>query len=102
SPGLIDELNYVPLSIISNYECQSVYGSQFKNSMTCAVGNYNEGICFGDIGGPLVTPALIGNHSMHIAIASFMSQNGCESLDPSGFTRTDAYYNWINNAMKNN
>ncbi|RZC42386.1 Trypsin domain containing protein, partial [Asbolus verrucosus] len=91
SPGLVDELSYVPLSIIDQYECQTVFGSQLKNSMICAVGNYNEGICFGDIGGPLVTPALIGNHSMHVAIASFMSQNGCESLDPSGFTRVDSY-----------
>jgi secreted trypsin-like serine protease len=52
----------------------------------------------GDIGGPLVTPALIGNHSVAVAIASFISANGCESLDPTGYTRIDSYNGWIKNA----
>jgi hypothetical protein len=44
--GLVNDLNYVEMTIIANTECQSYYGSQFWGSMSCAEGNYNEGICF--------------------------------------------------------
>lgn len=43
--GLNNALHYVKLVSISNSECQLTYGSQIKNGMLCAVGNYNEGIC---------------------------------------------------------
>lgn len=55
----------------------------------------------GDVGGALVSPALVGNHTVAVAIASFISSNGCESLDPNGFTRIDSYNNWITQVMAN-
>ncbi|RZC33495.1 brachyurin [Asbolus verrucosus] len=94
--GLNNNLHYVDLSIISNTECQITYGNQIKSGMVCAVGNFNEGICIGDTGSPLVKLGIQGN-SIHVGIASFMSQNGCESLDPTGYTRTDIYHPWISN-----
>jgi secreted trypsin-like serine protease len=100
--GLVNDLNVVEVSIIDQHACQTYYGDQLWGSMVCAEGNYNEGICFGDIGGPLVTPALIGNHSVAVAIASFISANGCESLDPTGYTRIDSYNGWIKNATTYN
>jgi secreted trypsin-like serine protease len=94
--GLTNELNYVDLSIISNAECQITYGTQIKSEMVCAVGNFNEGICVGDTGGPLVKPGIKGD-PLHVGIASFMSQNGCETAEPTGYTRTDIYHKWISN-----
>ncbi|EFA10762.1 brachyurin [Tribolium castaneum] len=96
SSGMSNNLIYAELSIISNTECQITYGSQIKSGMVCAVGNYNEGICIGDTGSPLVKPDVKGS-PLHVGIASFMSQNGCESTDPSGFIRTDVYHKWISN-----
>ncbi|XP_063907358.1 brachyurin-like isoform X1 [Zophobas morio] len=93
---LSDQLNFVTLVIISNTECQTTYGSQIKDGMLCAIGNYNQGICLGDIGGPIVKPDGFGN-AIHAGISSFTSLNGCETLEPSGFTRTDVYREWILN-----
>jgi secreted trypsin-like serine protease len=92
--GINNNLQYVELSIISNAECQITYGSQIKAGMVCAVGNFNEGICIGDTGSALVLP---GGEPVHVGIASFMSQSGCESTDPTGYTRTDIYHSWISN-----
>jgi hypothetical protein len=35
--------------------------------------------------------------SVIVGISSFVSGNGCESSDPSGFTRTYPYNDWIKN-----
>lgn len=52
--------------------------------------------CFqGDNGGPLVVYANSRNNVM--GVASFISGNGCESNDPSGFTRTWPYITWLRN-----
>ncbi|XP_068897256.1 brachyurin-like isoform X3 [Tenebrio molitor] len=101
SSDLINDLNYVQLKIIANSECQSYYGSQFFGSMTCTEGsNYNEGFCFGDVGGALLGTAPVGDHTIQVGVSSFISQNGCESLDPTGYTRTDAYFQWMHNISK--
>ncbi|XP_068898483.1 transmembrane protease serine 9-like [Tenebrio molitor] len=97
--GINNNLQYVELSIISNAECQITYGSQIKAGMVCAVGNFNEGICIGDTGSALVLP---GGEPVHVGIASFMSQSGCESTDPTGYTRTDIYHSWISNVTSKN
>ncbi|KAJ3645366.1 hypothetical protein Zmor_023032 [Zophobas morio] len=93
---LSNVLNHVTLVLISNTECQTTYGSQIKDSMVCAVGNYNQGICIGDTGSPGIKPDGFGN-AIHLGIASFVSINGCETAEPSGFTRTDIYRDWILN-----
>lgn len=38
--------------------------------------------------------------SMHVGVASFISGNGCETTEPSGFTRTFPYVSWIRNTTK--
>jgi secreted trypsin-like serine protease len=102
STDLTNDLNYVEVSIIDQFECQAYYGDQLWNSMICAVGTTNQGICLGDVGGAVTAPVnyWVGNYSVVVAIASWVSQNGCESTDPTGYTRVDSYYDWITNAIK--
>ncbi|KAH0815124.1 hypothetical protein GEV33_007667 [Tenebrio molitor] len=101
SGDIVNDLNYVQLKIIANTECQSYYGDQFFGSMTCTEGsNYNEGFCFGDVGGALLGDVPVGDYKIQVGISSFISQNGCESLDPTGYTRTDAYFQWMHNISK--
>jgi secreted trypsin-like serine protease len=95
---LSNSLQYSVLSVITNAECRITYGNQITDKMVCAIGNYNEGTCTGDNGGGMVvqngrTYALVG-------IASFVSSDGCESIHPSGFTRTAPYYEWMTNITK--
>jgi len=92
--GVVNDLNYVNLITISNDECRITYGDQIFDTMTCAVGNFDEGTCSGDTGGPLVQVQQ-ANFYVHAGVSSFISQNGCESIDPSGYTRTYPYRNWI-------
>ncbi|KYB27513.1 Transmembrane protease serine 9-like Protein [Tribolium castaneum] len=94
--GLQNDVHYVSVTTISNNECKIVYGNQIVETMACAEGNYNEGICYGDTGGPLIQ-YVSRNQVMHVGVASFFSQNGCESTDPSGYTRTYNYAKWIRN-----
>ena len=52
--------------------------------------------CFkGDNGSPLVQS--YGKYYALVGVASFVSANGCESVDPSGYTRTYPYLEWIQN-----
>jgi secreted trypsin-like serine protease len=94
--GPVNTLQKVEVVTLSNEHCKYTYGSQITDNMVCALGAYNEGICIGDIGTPLIQGE--GEDSVHIGIASFLSSNGCESIDPSGFTRTFEYLDWIKNA----
>ncbi|KAJ3657127.1 hypothetical protein Zmor_016152 [Zophobas morio] len=91
--GLTNHLNYVTVSTISNAECQISFGDVIVNNMVCAVGNYNEGACIGDSGGPLI--AEINNTQYVVGVSSFISTRGCETTDPTGYTRTSPYYSWI-------
>jgi secreted trypsin-like serine protease len=50
----------------------------------------------GDSGSPVVVRVSRG-YDVAIAIASFFSSNGCESTDPSGFTKVFPYNDWIRN-----
>jgi hypothetical protein len=84
--------------------------------MVCVEGNYNEGTCNvnlsltllirvmnaffkGDNGSPLVELYMYRYYLM-VGIASFISGNGCESTDPSGYTRTFPYNEWIRNVTR--
>jgi secreted trypsin-like serine protease len=93
--ALSNVLNFVNVTSVSNLECKAVYGNQINDDMVCVAGQYNEGTCIGDSGGALVHYA--PNSRRHVGIASFISSNGCESLDPSGFARTYSYKEWIKN-----
>ncbi|CAH1369791.1 hypothetical protein MTP99_011199 [Tenebrio molitor] len=94
--SLSNELRYADLTTVSNAECQQIYGNQITDNMVCVSGNYNEGTCIGDMGSPLVQHVGRGFY-LHVGVASFISGNGCESTDPSGYTRTFSYMDWIKN-----
>ncbi|RZC37325.1 brachyurin-like, partial [Asbolus verrucosus] len=96
SPELSDYLNWVLLSSISNEECKLTYGNQITNTMVCVSGNFNEGPCIGDSGAPLIQ-SLTDGRMVPVGISSFVSGNGCESVDPSGYTRIYPYLDWIRN-----
>jgi secreted trypsin-like serine protease len=96
TPGLVDTLRWVKLTVIPNEECQMIFGQQILENMVCVDGNYNEGTCKGDSGGPLVQDLGKG-YVMQVGIASFISSNGCESTDPSGYTKIFPYVDWIFN-----
>ncbi|RZC37898.1 Trypsin domain containing protein, partial [Asbolus verrucosus] len=85
--SLSNQLNYVIVSSLSNDECKITYGNQITNTMVCIEGNYNEGACHGDTGSPLID-SYSKYAAIHVGVASFVSANGCESTDPSGYTRT--------------
>ncbi|RZC41676.1 Trypsin domain containing protein [Asbolus verrucosus] len=97
NPDLAATLNYVHLAVLSNEECKISYGNQITDNMVCVQGNYNEGSCVGDSGGPLVIRPIGTKYFRHVGVSSFFSSNGCESTDPSGFTRTYPYLDWIKN-----
>lgn len=110
--SLSSDLKYVYVTTLSNQECRLVYGNQISDNMVCIEGNYNEGICHvsylnlsisfnkiyiqGDTGSPLLEVFGL-SEAVHVGVASFVSGNGCESTDPSGYTRTQPYVIWIKN-----
>ncbi|RZB45756.1 Trypsin domain containing protein, partial [Asbolus verrucosus] len=96
-PELSNNLKYISASVLSNAECKVFYGNQITDNMACVVGNYNEGTCTGDNGSPLVE--YLSRNYWLVGIASFISGNGCESTDPSGYTRTYPYTDWIRSMM---
>ncbi|XP_968854.2 brachyurin [Tribolium castaneum] len=99
--GLSDKLKFVTVTSLTNDECRLVYGNQITDQMVCVEGNYNEGSCKGDTGSPLVRVISLGN-ALLIGVASFVSGNGCESTDPSGYTRISPYVDWIANVTNYN
>ncbi|RZC37417.1 brachyurin [Asbolus verrucosus] len=86
-------LNYVNLSTISNEECQAAYGTKIFPEMVCALGENIQSPCSGDSGGPVVVDA--STNPKQVAITSFVSDLGCQSGTPSGYTRTTYYRDWI-------
>ncbi|KAJ3656231.1 hypothetical protein Zmor_015324 [Zophobas morio] len=96
TPGPENDLHYVDLATLTNAECKLTYGNQITDDMVCAEGNYNEGTCIGDSGSPLVQNVRLGLMKQ-VGIATFVSTNGCESTDPSGFTRLYPHIDWIKN-----
>jgi hypothetical protein len=54
----------------------------------------------GDLGSPLVE--YVGPRIFAVGVSSFISSNGCESSDPSGYTRTRPYFEWILNTTRGN
>nr|XP_015835202.1 PREDICTED: serine protease H115 isoform X1 [Tribolium castaneum] len=97
--GNVSDLHRVSITVLSNQECRNTYGTQIIEEMVCAEGNYNQGTCHGDSGGPLIQ-YVYGQSATHVGVSSFFSGNGCESTDPSGFTRTFPYVEWIRNVTQ--
>jgi hypothetical protein len=96
TPGLVDELQWAELTTLSNEESRIFYGNQINEKMVCAIGNFSEGACTGDSGSPLIQ-YVRGYYTTHGGISSFVSSNGWETTDPSGYTRT---YPYIQSGLK--
>ncbi|KAJ3632566.1 hypothetical protein MTP99_009566 [Tenebrio molitor] len=97
-PLPVNLLHWNTVTALNNEDCRLIYGNQLKDNMVCVAGDYNNKTrtCSGDSGGPLVQ--YYGSDlSVIVGISSFVSGNGCESSDPSGFTRTYPYNDWIKN-----
>ncbi|KAJ3656525.1 hypothetical protein Zmor_015597 [Zophobas morio] len=91
-----NQLQWANVISISNDQCKIYYGNQITETMVCIDGiYYNEGTCMGDSGGPLIQ--YVRQYRYHAGVASFYSANGCETTDPSGYTRTYPYVEWIKN-----
>ncbi|KAJ3656365.1 hypothetical protein Zmor_015448 [Zophobas morio] len=99
--GLVNALNYVVVVSLTLEDCMLTYGSQVTDNMVCVEGNYNQGTCRGDLGSPLIQYGSRGVTYL-VGVSSFISSNGCESTDPSGFTRISPYRDWIRNITSNN
>jgi secreted trypsin-like serine protease len=97
SSAISNLLHYINLTTISNEQCQDAYGTTrlILPEMVCAALNIDpvQAPCHGDSGGPVVVD--FGTNPRHVAIASFVSDAGCDSSYPSEYTRTAAYRDWI-------
>ncbi|XP_045899483.1 serine protease 27-like [Micropterus dolomieu] len=90
------------LPIVSNSDCNVVYGGIITNNMICAgVTQGGQGTCFGDSGGPLVKNN--GSVWIQAGVVSFVLETGCALPNvPEGFTRVSQYQSWINSQISTN
>ncbi|CAH1375484.1 brachyurin-like isoform X1 [Tenebrio molitor] len=99
--GITSELYYINLTTISNIECRMSWGDAIPDETVCARENRNNGICTGDSGDPLVMEDESGNF-IHVGIASWASAGGCDITQPSGYSRTASYVDWIKSVISQN
>jgi len=96
--GIAPKLRMVEdLPIISNAECNSVYGI-VGSGVVCIDTTGGKGTCNGDSGGPLNMKGDVkaaGQQWKHVGVVSFGASAGCEVGMPAGFTRTEYYLDWI-------
>ncbi|CAB3364405.1 Hypothetical predicted protein [Cloeon dipterum] len=95
APNLSDELRFVNVTVMSNYECSTYFGPNIVPCQMCIDTKFgSSGICSGDSGGPLIITEDDGNVTQ-VALSSFFSSAGCESGSPHGFTRLTCYLSWL-------
>jgi len=96
--GIAPKLRMVSdLPVISNAECDSVYGI-VGDGVVCIDTTGGKGTCNGDSGGPLNMKAEVkaaGQQWKQVGVVSFGASSGCEVGLPSGFTRTEYFLDWI-------
>lgn len=92
-------LRWVTMRIITNAECETVYGADMVvDHVACASGYIspsNQGVCGGDSGGPLIIKAQADQIYTQVGIVSFAASTGCDRGRPSGFIRTANFLSWI-------
>lgn len=88
-------LRYVKSIVVSNLYCSIRYEyNHVYSTNICIDGFENKGICRGDSGGPLVLYEHDGQPTL-IGVASFLSNQGCNSSYPRVFVRVTSYLDWI-------
>lgn len=95
----VRKLRWVMMRIITNAECQAVYGANMViDHVACANGftsPSNQGVCGGDSGGPLIMKGQAEENFTQVGIVSFAASTGCDRGRPSGFIRTAKFLSWI-------
>nr|XP_046270396.1 prostasin-like [Scatophagus argus] len=98
SPGKLQE---VEVSVVSNTECNAVYGIITSNMMCTGSSKGGKGTCAGDAGGPLVRK--YDSRWVQAGVGSFVSAAGCALPKlPSGFARVSQYQSWIKSQITSN
>ncbi|XP_065336328.1 brachyurin-like [Cloeon dipterum] len=94
-PNISPELKYVDVTIMSNAECSSYFGSTITANHICIdTAGGSGGVCNGDSGGPLTITETDGGKTQ-VGITSFVSSAGCESGSPHGYCRVTGYLDWL-------
>lgn len=79
------------MSTLTNDDCRRRSSSDlphlFYNGTLCAFARKNQGVCFGDSGGPLTANGQL------IGIVSWSTR--CARGAPDGFVRVSVFLNWI-------
>jgi len=86
-------LNFVSVPVMSNKECNDVYGI-VGDGVICVDTEGGRGTCNGDSGGPLVKENG-DNVYRQYGVVSFGASIGCEAGLPAGFTRVTEYLDFI-------
>lgn len=103
SGQISNDLLKVNLRTITNEECLQNYNPDLITDNTiCAtwVTQEGESTCSGDSGGPLST--VVDGQDVLIGVTSFVSTEGCQSGRPSGYSRTSAFQQWIEDTINAN
>lgn len=90
-------LNYIDVPTITNMVCSIRFPGAIDTSHICTSGITGRGVCEGDLGGPLVI--LRGGVYWQIGIASLYANSGCQTFNPSVFTRITSFLPWIRQNM---
>lgn len=93
STSISPTLQKTTATVISNAQCQSVYGSTITANHICTSVN-PSGTCSGDSGSSMCLMGADGRYQS-IGVTSFVASAGCQSGLPDGFTRVSGYLNWI-------
>jgi len=93
--GASQILIWAGMRVISNTECQDVFGDVVVDHVICATGSGGptQGHCSGDSGSPLTIAE--GAVRTQIGVASFSAAAGCDTPYPSGYMRTANFIHWI-------
>ncbi|KAJ3652970.1 hypothetical protein Zmor_018892 [Zophobas morio] len=88
------ELQFVEVAALSNADCVTISGVHLGSikvgdGQVCSLGAEGEGVCFGDLGGPLVCGGKVAGVASYPIMA-------CGMGFPDLYTRVSAYLDWIN------
>jgi secreted trypsin-like serine protease len=94
SSGIARFLNHVDVPVITNKECNDIYGI-VGAGVVCVSTEGGKGTCNGDSGGPLVMKQAQGTAYNQYGVVSFGASLGCEAELPAGFSRVTEYLKFI-------